>query len=285
MDKFIKTNYHTHTTWCDGKNTVEQMAKAAFDSGFSVFGFSGHSMYPFSSKWHMQSALHTDYCRHVRLTAGEYKGKMEVLLGFEADYISGICCPKFSMYEQFKPDFLIGSVHYIPGKDTIFNVDGNGAATRENIQKNYGGNAREAVCAYFAMQKEMLKKGDFTFIGHCDLFRIQNSPKFGNPLFSEQDSWYRSEIKAFADAIASSGVCVEINTGAMSRGYMDSPYPSQEFLELLHQRNVPVTINSDSHAQDTLDFAFDKALDAAKKAGYTELAYYSADSLKFQKIQ
>ena len=82
------------------------------------------------------------------------------------------------------------------------------------------------------------------------------------------------------------GVIAEINTGAIARGTMDDVYPSAEFLSLLKERGVPVTISSDSHAPESLDTAFDRAIEAARKAGYTELAYLeSKDSIKFQKIQ
>ena len=36
------TNYHTHTTYCDGNNTPEEVVKAAIDMGFDAIGFSGH---------------------------------------------------------------------------------------------------------------------------------------------------------------------------------------------------------------------------------------------------
>ena len=36
-------NYHTHTTYCDGKNTAEEMVQQAISLGISQIGFSGHS--------------------------------------------------------------------------------------------------------------------------------------------------------------------------------------------------------------------------------------------------
>lgn len=36
-------NFHTHTTYCDGKNTAEEMILAAVNQGFTALGFSGHS--------------------------------------------------------------------------------------------------------------------------------------------------------------------------------------------------------------------------------------------------
>ena len=43
----IKTNYHTHTEFCDAKNTAEEMVLAAIEKNFSILGFSSHAMYPF----------------------------------------------------------------------------------------------------------------------------------------------------------------------------------------------------------------------------------------------
>ena len=276
-----KTNYHSHSTFCDGKAGLREMVQSAVEHRFDIFGFSGHSMYPFACDWHIAPREHAAYAQETRELAKEFQGKIELYTGFEADYIQGVCCPRFDRYKEFKPDFLVGSVHYVPGKGGFFEADGPFDETRENIRRYFGGDVKLAVQTYFALEREMLREGDFTFMGHCDLIRKQNAV---SPLFSEEDSWYKNEIKATAQAIASSGVCVEINTGGMARGYMDSPYPSLYFLELLREKNVPVTINSDTHSPDTVDYAFDQAAEHAKKAGYTELMYYTAGQLKSQKI-
>ena len=34
-------NSHTHSTWCDGKNTVQEMVDAAYALGFRGWGFQG----------------------------------------------------------------------------------------------------------------------------------------------------------------------------------------------------------------------------------------------------
>ena len=116
----------------------------------------------------------------------------------------------------------------------------------------------------------MLKKGDFDILAHPDLLRKRNGQlKF----FSEEESWYKEEIKATVKEIARAGVITEINTGAIARGAMDDTYPSQYFLELLHNLGVPVCINSDAHTTAMLDDAFNRAASMAKKTGYTELVY------------
>ena len=42
----MKANYHTHTTWCDGKDSPEAVVLAAIGKGFAAIGFSSHAMLP-----------------------------------------------------------------------------------------------------------------------------------------------------------------------------------------------------------------------------------------------
>ena len=59
-------------------------------------------------------------------------------------------------------------------------------------------------------------------------------------LFSEDDDWYKKELLATGKEIAKAGVVVEINTGGMARGAINTPYPSLDFLSLLRKYDVPI---------------------------------------------
>ena len=39
-------NLHQHTTFCDGKNTPEEIVLEAIKKGFGAIGFSGHCHMP-----------------------------------------------------------------------------------------------------------------------------------------------------------------------------------------------------------------------------------------------
>ncbi len=41
-----KINLHTHSKFSDGRNTAEEHILAAIAKGFTVLGFSEHSIYP-----------------------------------------------------------------------------------------------------------------------------------------------------------------------------------------------------------------------------------------------
>ena len=43
MADYRKSSVHCHSTLCDGKNTLQQMAGAACAQGLTTLGFSGHS--------------------------------------------------------------------------------------------------------------------------------------------------------------------------------------------------------------------------------------------------
>ena len=284
-----KTNYHTHCTFCDGKNSIEEMTLSAIEKGFDILGFSSHAMLPLSDDWHIAINNYPLYVKEIQKLKEKFHDKIELYTGFEADYIQKKTLPSIKTYAPYKPDYIIASVHFVPSEKGYFEADGDLLETRKNIKEYFGGDVKKAVCEYFENERRMLNEGDFSVIGHCDLIRIQNGTeemqkKGLGPLFSENESWYRNEIKETARQIAKSGVIAEVNTGGLARKRIDDSYPSLEFLELLHEYNVPLTLNSDSHSTDSLDFAFEESLEKIKKAGYKELSFFSTGSWKFQKI-
>ena len=280
-----KTNYHTHSTFCDGKNTPEQIVQVALQKGFDALGFSSHSMYPFSSDWHLQSREHSAYAKEIKRLQSQYSGQLDIKLGFEADFIEGVCAPKMSNYAEFDPDYLIGAVHYVPGKKGFIEADGSQEDVIEGIKNYFDGDVQKAVQEYFYLERQMLKNCDFTIIAHCDLIKKQNGPKVKSPLFDQNSDWYKKEIALLADKIASAGVVAEVNVGGMARGYMATPFPHGELLSLLIQKNVPLTLSSDSHSAENLDFAFDETVQMLKKAGCKELAFIEGkNSFKMQPL-
>ena len=264
-------DFHMHTVFCDGNNTPEQMAEAAYRKGFSTIGFSAHSAWPVTTGCEMHPDRFQEYKTEICRLKKLYEGRMNIFLGLEIDYIPPVSCSELPFYKTFELDYSIGSVHYIHNPDKpelgIFAVDYTVEHIAAGIRNIFGGDKKKAVQTYFASEREMIDRGGFDIIGHIDLIRKRNSAL---SLFSEDDDWYKKELLATAEAAAKSGKFIEINTGAMARKAIDSPYPSQYFLELLHERNVPLVINSDAHSTEHIGYAFDIATELAIKSGYKE---------------
>ncbi len=299
--EYSKINLHTHSSFCDGKNTAEEMVQSAIARGISVLGFSGHCMYPLNPEfytpvdhlWHMPSERIADYTAEIRRLAHKYEGQIKLLLGFEADYFCstryGNAIPDKAAYARFEPDYLIGSVHFINASDEEFGfytVDNKAECVEQALNTFYKKadntiDGKAAVCDYFEAERQMLKRGNFEIMGHPDLIRLRNGALI---FFDEKDEWYKEQLRLTAKEAAAAGVIAEINTGAVARGLMSELYPSLQFLEYLKAAGVPVCINTDSHKVDTIDFGLDSAKEYAKKAGYDELSYPVAGKLVHIKL-
>ena len=280
MEQSIKTNFHTHTQFCDSHSTAEETVLEAIERGIKILGFSSHAMLPLEDDWHITNDKYSTYCSEIRRLQKTFQDEIQISLGFEADYIEGKTVPSFETYSPYAPDFLIGSVHFVTNEKGTFEADDSPEKILSAVKELYGGNAREAVCRYFELERQMLEKGDFSILGHCDLIQKKNQI---TGLFSFSDEWFKDELKALVKAIRRNGCIVEINTGAVSRG-TDVIYPCDYCLELLHDAGVPVTISSDAHSAQAIDCAFDRAVLKAKKAGYTEKAVPYAGSIRFMKL-
>lgn len=279
-DSYFKTNFHTHSVYCDGKNTLEENVLSAIEKNIEILGFSSHSLFPSYCKGcGIKLDEFNNYCNEILSLKEKYSSKIDIRLGFEADFLPPFSFPSFNAYKDFNPEFLIGSVHFLyNGEDSlekVMAVDDTPQMLLNGLKNIYGGNEKRLVGHYFSLEREMLSSCDFTIIAHADLIRKFN---LVSPFFDENSSWYKNELKETASSIKKAGVIAEINTGAISRGWQKLPYPSEYFLTLLYEKNVPVMINSDSHDAKNIDFAFDEALQLAKKVGYKELVYPEKNS-------
>ena len=253
----IKANYHTHSTWCDGKDSPRRMIQAAIAKGFKEIGFSSHAMLPESNPaWGMAAEKAQRYLREIRSLGEEFKDQIRVRCGVEADYIPGGANPDRSTYAAIFPDYIIGSVHWVAAEDGArVAVDNTPEELADGIRDHFGGSAEAFVRAYYAQVRDMVTNFKFDVVAHLDLVRKFNAK---HPYFDEKADWYREEIGKTAAAVAKSGKIAEVNTGAIMRGWLDDAYPSEEFREMLREKGVKFILSSDAHAADGINCAFDR---------------------------
>ena len=253
----IKANYHTHSTWCDGKDSPRKVIQAAIAKGFETIGFSSHAMLPQDDvDWVLTSGKAPRYANEIRTLAAEYKDRIRVLCGVEADYVPGGAQPSQTAYGVIVPDYIIGSIHFIKATDgAVFAIDDKPDVLADGIRNHFGGSSQMFVETYYATLRDMVANFDFDIVGHPDLVRKFNVK---HPYFDERSDWYRAELVKTADAIAASGKLVEVNTGAIARGWLNDAYPSLAFRDLLRARGVKFVLSSDAHTADGIDCAFDR---------------------------
>ena len=95
-----KSNLHTHTRFCDGKDSAEEVVLAAIAAGMETVGFSGHSGLPFSTSWTMKQERTREYQKEILRLKDAYRDRIHILLGIEQDYLTALvaygCCRAIS---------------------------------------------------------------------------------------------------------------------------------------------------------------------------------------------
>ena len=239
----IPSNYHTHTTYCDGKNTPEEMVLEAIRLGCAEIGFSGHSYTAFEDVCCMTPEGTREYKDCVRQLQKKYAGQIKILLGVEQDYYSEDPTDDY--------DYVIGSVHYVKKDGEYLTVDGSGDTQRDIVRRHYQGDFYAFIEDYYAIVSDVYNRTKCDIIGHFDLITKFNEK---GVLFDTAHPRYRAAAVRALDALMQTPAAFEINTGAVARGYRSEPYPEGWILERLKKNNVRICRNSDAHAKEFLLF-------------------------------
>ena len=265
-------NFHTHSAYDDGKETLEDYVKAAVDKGFAAIGFSGHSPLPFDNEWSIQKSDYADYLAEGRRLKEKYKDHIPVYLGLEIDYVPGHSDRFSDFVEGAGLDYCIGSVHLVmkPGsKDPrdIWFIDGPREGYLEGIDTIYGGDARAATEAYYAQLREMVITQRPDIIGHLDKVAMHSRGE----VIDTNARWYRDAVNDLLDAIASAGTIVEVNTRGTYTGKSEYYYPEEAILAQCLQKEIPVMVNSDAHHPSQLDKGFNEAVHLLQSMGFQRM--------------
>ena len=268
----IKSNCHTHTVFCDGKNTAEEMTLTAIDKGFVSLGFSGHCPMYYDADWTMKKENVGEYIKDVKRVKALYSDKIDVLCGIELD--ADLADINLSVF-----DYTIASVHQLHGKGKIYSVDLSPDELTEAVDVIFDGDWYKMAETYFSNLADFAISGDFDVVGHFDLITKFNGQ---TPLFDEENDNYKSSALKALDKILDSkpNMLFEVNTGAMYRKGNPKPYPAEFMMKHINKRGGLITITSDSHCCESLDFAFDKMIDYCKKCGFTEAYYLTSEGRK-----
>ncbi len=257
-EKYLQ-NLHTHTTYCDGVDTPEQMILSAIEKGFGSIGFSGHSYMFYSNYVQMTPEKNEQYKSEIALLKEKYRDKIDIFCGLEYDMYSAI--------DQSGYDYLIGSVHYLKIGDEYVGFDRSADMVRQVIDTYFSGDGMKYAKAYYQALAELPSYGDFDIVGHFDIIsKHSDSVKF----FDENAVAYKSMVLEAADALRGKIPIFEVNTGAIARGYRTTPYPTVFIIKELQKMGFGVCISSDCHNAKDLDCGFDMATEILKKSGFRE---------------
>jgi histidinol-phosphatase (PHP family) len=274
------SNYHSHSTFCDGRCSMEELVHFAIAKGVKKFGFSSHAPLPFDTFWNMKADDLPEYKAEFHRLKRKYTGQIELYLGLEIDYIPECFDARQAFYPTDDLDYLIGSIHYIDALPCggFMSIDGNFSVFQQGLDTMYGGDIWAVVKRYFEASRDMVEKGGFQIVGHVDKVAMNASRCIG---FDSHNPRFVNLIGDLFSLIRSKGLIVEINTKSlMEKGIT---YPGQHYFPLLNELGIPVTVNSDCHYPTNVIDGIVIATKALKDAGFRSI--YQLDEGSWQAVE
>lgn len=260
------SNLHTHSVYSDGKHTPREIVEQAISDGMKAIGISDHSYTFFDTRYCIQKEKNGEYINELRSLKAEYADKIEVLVGLELDGFS-------EGYNKDDFDYIIGSVHYVNFGDAYSSVDSSLELVSKGINEYCGGDSMAFAMRYFDTYAEQVCRMRPDILGHIDLVA-----KLG--LVDESSERYqRKAIETLCDVLSVCDV-IEMNTGAISRGYKKQPYPAEFMLNEIKQRKKGIILSSDSHSKDTLTFYFDECIELLRANGFRSVITYAENGFR-----
>ena len=245
----MRIDLHNHTSRCNhAEGTVEEYIIRAIELGIDIYGFSEHAPMDFDSYYRLSFDEMQEYTDDVLKLKERYKNEIEILLGYEVDYLKGHMDKRVL---TSKVDYLIGSVHFLD-KWGFDNPEFIGGWKTRNIDDIWQ--------EYFDAIEAMAKTKYFDIVGHFDLIKVF---KF----MPTKD--IRVLAKKALQAIKKSEMVIELN-GAGLRKPIKEIYPSQMLLEVAYEMNIPITFSSDAHAVEQVGFGYHEVVTLARSVGYTK---------------
>jgi histidinol-phosphatase (PHP family) len=244
---------HNHTVLCNhAEGTIDEYILKAIEHGTKYYGFSEHAPMDFDPHYRASFEQMQEYENAVLQAKEKYKNQIEILLGYEVDYLEG------HMDERVlnaKVDYLIGSVHFID-KWGFDNPEFIGRYEEQNIDDIWQ--------KYFDTIEKMAQSKLFDIVGHFDLIKVFK--------YMPNKPILELAFKAL-EAIKNADMVLELNMAGF-RKPIGEAYPSEKLLRKAFSMGIPITFSSDAHAPQQVSLFASELVQLAKDTGYKECAIF-----------
>ncbi len=224
----MKTNYHTHTHRCRHAEADERAyVECAVREGFKILGFADHVPQPFRGDYYstmrMRPEETADYVNTLLSLKEEFRGEIDIHIGFEAEYYPALFADLLRLLEPFPYEYLILGQHFLGNE----------------IGEAYTGrpfDGEAGLTRYVDQCTEALETGAFSCFAHPDI-----------PNFRGSETFYRTEMRRLCRAARACGVPLEFNLLGYETGRQ---YPSPAFWEEAAAVGNRTVIGWDAHEAD-----------------------------------
>jgi histidinol-phosphatase (PHP family) len=256
-------DYHVHTFRCGHAGGASRdFVERALERGLGEIAFTDHIPLYFlpaerrDPKLAMREEDLEGYLAEVALLAEEFRGRIPVRLGLEADYAEGHEEALRAWLERADWDLVLGSVHWVAGDWIDAPETANSRFEREGAQALYA--------EYYRLLAKAARTGLFDVLTHFDLPK-----KHGHRPARALEA---AEEEAIA-AAREGGCAVEISSAGLRKPVREA-YPEARLLRRIVAAGVPVTFSSDAHAPAEVGWGYERTLELARSCGVNEFVTF-----------
>ena len=225
-EQTMKANYHTHTPRCNHATGSErEYIEQGLKRKLEILGFADHSPQVFDdyvSGFRMRPEQLEDYVMTLRQLREEYAGRIQILIGLEAEYYPKYFPRLLDLIRPFQLDYLILGQHFL----------GNECEGEPPCSKATEDESR--LERYVKQTIEALESGAFSCFAHPDVLN-----------FTGENRIYRKWYEKLCVRAKELDIPLELNM----LGYVETRhYPNPAFFRIANEVGNDVILGCDAHA-------------------------------------
>lgn len=237
----MQNNYHTHTPRCNhAAGSERDYIETALGAGMRALGFSDHTPYPFPPQYHsgfrMEMGQTQDYFETLRALQREYAGRIDIHIGFEAEYYPSFFEAMRTHVRGFGCEYLLLGQHFLGDELTS---EYSGVSTAEEAH----------LIRYTDQVIAGMRTGAFCCVAHPDLVNWQGD-----------QAVYEKQAARLCRAAKELDVALEINLLGLRE---HRAYPNPVFWQVAGAQGCRVVLGADAHQPAAL---LDAATETAARA-------------------
>lgn len=259
-------DHHVHSTFSDGKASIDEMVSAAKRLGYAEVAFAEH-FNPFLAEFNRQ----TGFKMHIypeeissyfqACEQAEQRHQTKVLKGFEVSWLTPQKDIIMEALEKYAPslDVILISVHHLELLDDF--IRPNGTVEKKGYSIYVGGAALKAMIEQYggigsvmAAYAERIESAISHLKGLCPKTIVAHLIHFSfDPLYDEQAA--KPIVRPLLRHIRDNGLCLEVNFAYYQRNGCTEPRPYFDEVTQFLRLGGSISFGSDAHTVEDLNNA------------------------------
>jgi len=249
-------------------DSLEEIVRAYIDHGFAWVGITEHVpalrddlLYPDQKEAGLTPAVLFDrfaaYMLECRRLKQKYAAELKIYVAMEIETYSGYESFIPSLTERFRPEYIVGSVHFVNDMNFDYSKEYYAAAAEA------AGGTDALYCRYFDQQYEMIQLLRPAVVGHFDLIRMFD-PDYRQRLVKPEIA---RRVRRNLERIRDLGLIMDFNLRALLKGAQE-PYITESILRQALDLGIAVVPGDDSHGLDSIGINMERGIAILEGLGF-----------------